>query len=82
MKNTGMPASSSGPYLVARCLAPACGMTEAFDIARLTCGQRRLPPEAVGVKLRCRCGSRQVRVERCAEPAVRRVPPWAQLWVL
>ena len=65
--------------LTVRC--PACEMVEAFDLGRLACGQRDLPPAAIAGKLRCRCGSRQrLFVEHSREPAPRHDPPWARLW--
>ncbi len=65
--------------LTVRC--PACGMAEAFDIAQLPCGQRALPADALVVKLRCRCGSRQrLQMQDSDQPAERHDPPRAQLW--
>ena len=68
-------------HLIARCLAPQCQIKEAFDVARLPCGQRKLPAEPYSSMLRCRCGSRQMRVEASGSPGKLNDPPWAMIWV-
>ena len=71
----------SFPYLIALCLAPGCQIAESFDVTRLPCGQRKLPADAYSSMLRCRCGSRQMRVEASLSPGEHHEPPWAMIWV-
>lgn len=66
-------------HVVVTC--PACGEAEGFDLARLPCGCRDLPADAIGNKLRCRCGSRQpLRAVRRQKPGPRRDPPLTVVW--
>ena len=60
----GMDAQFAPAQLVARCLLPGCRRAGPVAAEQFTQAELRLPHAALGPKLRCSCGSRQV----CVEP--------------
>ncbi len=61
-KNVGMDAQLAPMQLSAQCLLPGCRRAGLVAVGQFTETELRLPYEALGAKLRCSCGSRQVRV--------------------